>query len=392
MTELLNSIAYSPISKTSGVTLIDAVEVTVLDIAKFPDVLTGEVGVAVLCEDERFHSDNPADYETVTYTGKDTVNSKLTGVTREVEGTAREWPDATVIACMMTAEHIKKINEKVKAHVEAVGTEEELAHFQSGRNVFIEKETAPEGTVEGRLWLDPSDNQYQGTVFQDLENEINNHSTRHEDAGADEISIAGLQGESAELSSHKLDNTPHATAQELKASNQIEVTSTDDATSTTDAPLKTAGGLAVAKSAHVGGTLVGSHGYDLTHTPEPYQLRIAYLGVGDGWVRILETDGDTGGQRGLILLTLITTRGTPSTNNSITRVMCGPDGTYETLSQEGDGEYGYNDVEVRWDGDNNEFLEARSTSGSMGLTAKVEVYNTRSGSPVVKNWGSEMET
>ena len=40
--------------------------------------------------------------------------------------------------------------------------------------------------------------------------EFNDHSTRHENGGADEINLAGLQGESAELSSHKADTAmPH---------------------------------------------------------------------------------------------------------------------------------------------------------------------------------------
>ena len=78
------------------------------------------------------------------------------------------------------------------------------------------------------------------------------HSGTHEDGGTDEINLEDLDGESAELKSHKADNTPHATAQELTASNEISVTNTDDATSPTAAPLKTAGGIGVAKSAYVG--------------------------------------------------------------------------------------------------------------------------------------------
>ena len=41
--------------------------------------------------------------------------------------------------------------------------------------------------------------------------DFNDHSAQHEDGGADEISIAGLQGESAELASHKSEDMPHKT-------------------------------------------------------------------------------------------------------------------------------------------------------------------------------------
>lgn len=32
---------------------------------------------------------------------------------------------------------------------------------------IVSQATAPAGTVEGRFWLDVSDNTYQGTVFED---------------------------------------------------------------------------------------------------------------------------------------------------------------------------------------------------------------------------------
>ena len=37
------------------------------------------------------------------------------------------------------------------------------------------------------------------------EQTFNDHSTRHEQGGADEIDLAGLSGESAELGAHKAD-------------------------------------------------------------------------------------------------------------------------------------------------------------------------------------------
>jgi hypothetical protein len=48
-------------------------------------------------------------------------------------------------------------------------------------------------------------------------------------------------------------------------SKKVEATSTDDATSITNAPLKTAGGLAVAKSAYIGDKLVLGNGFNARH-------------------------------------------------------------------------------------------------------------------------------
>jgi hypothetical protein len=115
MTNLLVSKPLSPITTTVGVTAIDADEIEVTNIDDFVDPGTGEDGVATLSSDPVMQ--NPfADYEIVTYTGRDTLNNKLTGVTREVEGTAREWPAGTAISCFMTAEHFKRINEKLLAN------------------------------------------------------------------------------------------------------------------------------------------------------------------------------------------------------------------------------------------------------------------------------------
>ncbi len=50
--------------------------------------------------------------------------------------------------------------------------------------------------------------------------EFDDHSARHESAGADEISIAGLQGESAELATHKSDNTPHREIASMERKNK----------------------------------------------------------------------------------------------------------------------------------------------------------------------------
>ncbi len=127
MTELLTAMPLSPHTATSSVTAIGADEIVIdptvgLGIDAFPDPGEGELGSALLCsKDFRLASPDPADYEVVTYTARNVGASKLTGVIREVEGTAREWPAGTAIACYLTAEHIKRINTNITQLVCNVG-------------------------------------------------------------------------------------------------------------------------------------------------------------------------------------------------------------------------------------------------------------------------------
>ncbi len=119
MSNLLSSKPYSPATVTEGTTADTANEIVVDDLDVFPDATSDAPGVAVLSADAKFASDDPDDYETVTYTGKDSGDSKLTGVTRNVEGAARDpWPHETAIACLMTAEHFKRINSTVNDHLD----------------------------------------------------------------------------------------------------------------------------------------------------------------------------------------------------------------------------------------------------------------------------------
>lgn len=79
-TKLLTPMPLSPLTETVGVTAVGAIEITVANINAFPTPATGEEGSALLCAVEGFQSDDPADYETITYAGKS--SSKLTGVVR----------------------------------------------------------------------------------------------------------------------------------------------------------------------------------------------------------------------------------------------------------------------------------------------------------------------
>ena len=136
MSDLLKTKPYSPISETDGTTGENADEFKVKNIDYFPEPDADMPGIAVLSTDDSYQSEDPADYETVVYTGRNTTDSKLTGVTREVEGTKREWPDGTAIACILTAEHVKRINDKFKAHLL-----DEAPHEYGGRFKWQYNET-----------------------------------------------------------------------------------------------------------------------------------------------------------------------------------------------------------------------------------------------------------
>lgn len=111
--KLLTPMPLSPFTKTVGATGVSATQITVEDIAAFPVPNVGEEGVAILCAIKDFYSNNPNDFETITYTG--ITGSTLTGVTRAVEGTAKSWVAGTTIACMFVAEYIKRINAELNS-------------------------------------------------------------------------------------------------------------------------------------------------------------------------------------------------------------------------------------------------------------------------------------
>lgn len=116
------AIAYSPKTQTSGVTAIDADVIVINDtvnegIESFPPASSDAPGEAVLCTIEGFASEDPADYETIRYTERDVASKELRGVTREVEGTAREWPDGTWIASFTSADAWNEMRDTLKSKI-----------------------------------------------------------------------------------------------------------------------------------------------------------------------------------------------------------------------------------------------------------------------------------
>jgi len=98
--------AYSPLTK---ITSIDASEVVIDDtegegIGAFLDATVDEPGEAVLCADKNYKSEDPDDYETIRYTGRNVEETKLTGVTRNVEGLEQSWASGTYIRSVLSAE------------------------------------------------------------------------------------------------------------------------------------------------------------------------------------------------------------------------------------------------------------------------------------------------
>ncbi|MED3551027.1 pyocin knob domain-containing protein [Cytobacillus praedii] len=53
--------------------------------------------------------------------------------------------------------------------------EQGIADALEGNDPIIQQDTPPDGVKEGRLWLDTSDDKYQGTVFESLRGEIGAH-------------------------------------------------------------------------------------------------------------------------------------------------------------------------------------------------------------------------
>ena len=113
---IAKKIAYSIPTVTDGVTLIDALEIDVVDSEVVP-AFTDYV-FATLCSDENFN-DPAADYETVKVT--DHTDGTLT-VVRDIEGVAKEWPDGTPIRFGGTYSGYKDIVDNHKNHIDNTTT------------------------------------------------------------------------------------------------------------------------------------------------------------------------------------------------------------------------------------------------------------------------------
>ena len=96
-------IAFSPTVQLAAPLGLSDNECVVSDLDAFPDVGEGEYGYITILFDRRGSSQDPADYETCTYTGKDIAESKLTGLTRGVEGEAQAWVTDTYCLSSKTA-------------------------------------------------------------------------------------------------------------------------------------------------------------------------------------------------------------------------------------------------------------------------------------------------
>src|SRR6185312_7891051 len=67
---------------------------------------------------------------------------------------------------------------------------EELHDEITKRIEVVKQDTPPEGVVEGRVWIDTSEDTFQGTVFEELENSVNENAKNSKD-NADKIKDIG---------------------------------------------------------------------------------------------------------------------------------------------------------------------------------------------------------
>lgn len=88
-------------------------EVTVSNPEAFPSPGSGEVAFATLCADQRFASNDPTDYEVISFTGKN--GNDLTGVARGVEGVIQAWAaNTSFITCVLTESYLEKIWDEIE--------------------------------------------------------------------------------------------------------------------------------------------------------------------------------------------------------------------------------------------------------------------------------------
>jgi len=97
---------FSPLTVTDGVTAEGAAAIKIdptfnEGIQSFVDASVSEPGEAVLAM-QGFTSEDPADYMSIIFTERDTVNNELKGITI-TGGVDREWPDGTQIQANPTA-------------------------------------------------------------------------------------------------------------------------------------------------------------------------------------------------------------------------------------------------------------------------------------------------
>ena len=109
---------FSPLAKTDGVTAVGATTIKIdptfnEGINSFVDASVSEPGEAVLAL-EGFTSEDPAEYMSVTFTERDTVNNELKGITI-TGGTDQEWPSGTEIQANPTAHLLNLLKDKAEA-------------------------------------------------------------------------------------------------------------------------------------------------------------------------------------------------------------------------------------------------------------------------------------
>ena len=112
MSDIPILIEYSPLTELDATLGVDDTTAKLVDISSVPDLGTDEITHIVLCESERYDSEDPNDYETCKVTNKDAGTSEVV-VERGIEGNQKEWPAGTYVRCLGTAEAWNRMRNNV---------------------------------------------------------------------------------------------------------------------------------------------------------------------------------------------------------------------------------------------------------------------------------------
>src|SRR5690606_33776643 len=158
MQPMYHGIVNSPVTELADEIDADATTIEVVDGSKLPNA----PNIATIGTGE--------DAETILYEQK--TGNILSDVTRGFQGTAKAWPAGTKVSRMFTEydhasfrQNIQELNTTLSDH-----TGNPVIHPR-----VFQQDTPPDNPQDGDLWINTSDDVYQGTVFAQLQQEIAAH-------------------------------------------------------------------------------------------------------------------------------------------------------------------------------------------------------------------------
>ena len=158
MQPMYPGIVNSPVTELADAIDATATTIEVVDGSKLPNA----PNIATIGTGE--------DAETILYEQK--TGNILSDVTRGFQGTAKAWPAGTKVSRMFTEydhaafrQNIQELNTTLSDH-----TGNPVIHPR-----VFQQDTPPDNPQDGDLWINTSDDVYQGTVFAQLQQEIAAH-------------------------------------------------------------------------------------------------------------------------------------------------------------------------------------------------------------------------